>query len=151
MSARIGVVIMALALALYIALVAQRAWLLLLSGDPVGIAMGIALIVLPVIAVWALGRELWFGFRAAALGRDLEVAGDLPSEVIDVRPSGRPLREEADALFPAYKTDVEENPESWRSWYRLGLAYDGAGDRKRARAAIRTAIKLESAERRATS
>ena len=45
MSARIGVAVMAVLLGLYIVLVAQRAWLLLVSGEPVGIAMGVALVV----------------------------------------------------------------------------------------------------------
>lgn len=147
MSARIGVAVMAVLLGLYIVLVAQRAWLLLVSGDPIGVAMGIALVVLPVIAAWALGRELWFGVRAEQLGRRLAAEGALPSEEIAVRPSGRAVRAEADALFPAYRADAEANPEDWRAWYRLGLAYDASGDRRRAREAVRRAIRLERAER----
>ncbi len=149
MSARIGVAVMAVLLALYIALVAQRAWLLLVSGDPVGVLMGAGLVVLPIIAVWALGRELWFGVRAERLGRRLEADGALPSEEVDVRPSGRVVRSEADALFPAYRADVEAHPDDWRAWYRLGLAYDASGDRRRAREAVRRAIRLEGAQRRA--
>jgi cytochrome c-type biogenesis protein CcmH/NrfG len=148
MSARIGVVVMAALLALYIVLVGQRAWLLLVSGDPVGIAMGVALVVLPVIAVWAVGRELWFGVRAEQLGRRLEVEGALPQDDVAVRPSGRVMRGDADAVFPAYRADAEEHPDDWRAWYRLGLAYDAAGDRRRAREAVRTAIRLETADRR---
>lgn len=150
MSARIGVAITAALLLLYIVLVGQRAYLLLTSGDAVGIAMGIALVVLPLIAVWALGRELWFGWRAEQLGKRLEQEGALPDEEIDVHPSGRPVREEADALFPAYRARVEEHPDDWRSWFRLGIAYDGSGDRRRAREAVRKAIALETAERRAS-
>lgn len=149
MSARIGVAVMAVLLALYIALVAQRAWLLLVSGDPVGVLMGAGLVVLPIIAVWALGRELWFGVRAERLGRRLEADGAVPSEEVDVRPSGRVVRSEADALFPAYRADVEAHPDDWRAWYRLGLAYDASGDRRRAREAVRRAIRLEGAQRRA--
>ena len=73
--ARIGVVVMAVLLVVYVALVGQRAVLLLLSGDPVGIAMGVALIVLPILAIWGLGRELWFGVRAEQLARRLETRG----------------------------------------------------------------------------
>ncbi len=149
MSARIGVAVMAALLALYIVLVGQRAVLLLSSGDPVGIAMGAALVVLPVVAVWGLARELAFGVGAARLGRDLERENALPAEQLDVRPSGRPDRAEADALFPSYREAVEQHPDDWRAWYRLGLAYDGAGDRRRARQAIRKAIALDSAGRRA--
>jgi cytochrome c-type biogenesis protein CcmH/NrfG len=148
MSARIGAVIMAALLALYIVLVGQRALLLLSSGDAVGIVMGIALIVLPIIAVWALARELWFGVRAEQLGRRLEEDGAVPDEAVAVLPSGRVDRAEADALFPAYRADVEAHPEDWRAWYRLGLAYDAAGDRRRAREAVRTAIRHEAAARK---
>jgi len=148
MSARIGVAVMAVLLALYIVLVGQRAWLLLTSGEPVAVAIGAALVVLPAIAAWALGRELWFGVRAEQLGRRLESDDALPSDAVGVRPSGRVLREDADAVFPAYRAEAEAHPEDWRAWYRLGLAYDGAGDRRRAREAVRRAIRLESAERR---
>ena len=136
---------MAALLALYIVLVAERAWLLLRSGNPVGVAMGVALVVLPVIAVWALGRELWFGVRADRLGHRLGAEGALPEEEVALRPSGRVLRDDADAAFPAYRAAVEAAPDDWRAWYRLGMAYDAAGDRRRARSAVRTAIKLESA------
>ncbi|MFH8250990.1 hypothetical protein ACH3VR_11535 [Microbacterium sp. B2969] len=148
MSARIGVAVMAAVLALYIVLVAQRGWLLLTSGEPIGVAMGVAIFVLPVIAVWALGRELWFGVRAERLGRRLEAEDSLPDDEVSVRPSGRVVRDDGDAVFPAYAADVEAHPDDWRAWYRLGLAYDAAGDRRRAREAVRKAIALETAERR---
>jgi cytochrome c-type biogenesis protein CcmH/NrfG len=147
MSARIGVAVMAALLALYIVLVGQRAWLLLTSGDAVAIAMGAALVVLPVIAAWALGRELWFGVRAEQLGRRLEAEGGLPQDEVAVRPSGRVMRADADAVFPSYRAEAEAHPDDWRAWYRLGLAYDAAGDRRRAREAVRTAIRLEKAHR----
>ena len=147
MTARIGVVVMAALLVLYIVLVGQRSWLLIVSGDPIGVTIGIALIVLPVIAAWALGRELWFGVRAQQLGRRLESEGGLPADEVTVRPSGRVMREDGDAVFPAYRAEVEAHPDDWRAWYRLGLAYDAAGDRSRAREAVRTAIRLEPGDR----
>lgn len=147
MSTRVGVVVMAVLLGLYIALVGQRAVLLLGTGDPVGIAMGAALVVLPLVAVWGLWRELAFGAGAGRLARRIEREGGLPGEELDVRESGRPDRAQADALFPAYRAAVEAAPEDWRAWFRLGLAYDGAGDRRRARQAVRTAIAFERAER----
>lgn len=144
MSARIGVAVMAALLVLYIVLVAQRGWLLLTSGEAIGVALGVALFVLPLIGAWALARELWFGIRADRLGRRLESEGGLPDDEVALRPSGRIVRSDADAVFPAYRVDVEEHPEDWRAWYRLGLAYDAAGDRRRARGAVRTAIRLEA-------
>lgn len=147
MSARIGVAVMAAMLALYIVLVGHRAVLLLGSGDPVGVTMGIALVVLPVIAAWALWRELSFGLRASALGKRLETEGGLPEVEVAASASGRPDRAAVDALFPAFRADVEAHPDEWRAWYRLGLVYDGAGDRRRARGAVRKAIALERGDR----
>ena len=34
------------------------------------------------------------------------------------------------------------DPDDWRRWYRLARAYDHAGDRRRAREAMKTALKL---------
>jgi hypothetical protein len=147
-SSRIGVAVMAALLALYIVLVAQRGVLLIASGQPIAVAMGVVLFVLPVIAAWALARELWFGVRAERLGRRLETEGGLPEQQVGVRPSGRVLKADGNAVFPAFRDDVEAHPDDWRAWYRLGLAYDAAGDRRRAREAVRRAISLESADRR---
>jgi len=143
MKGRIGAGVMAILLAFYLVLVGWRAVLFLQSGEPVGIAIGIALLVLPVIGVWALVLELTFGIRSARLVRLLEASGELPVETLPIRASGRPVRDAADADFPQYRDAVDAAPKDWKAWFRLGLAYDAAGDRKRARGAIRTAITLE--------
>jgi tetratricopeptide (TPR) repeat protein len=142
MKGRIAVIVMAVLLALYLVLVGQRAVLFVLTGEPVAIAIGIALVVLPIVGAWALVREILFGLAAERLGRRLESEGGLPDEEFPARPSGRLDRDAVDAAFPAFRSAVEESPRDWRAWYRLGLAYDGAGDRRRARAAIREAITL---------
>jgi hypothetical protein len=146
-SARIGVAVMAALLALYLVLVGWRAIQLVQTGEPIGIAMGIALIVLPLIAAWALGRELWFGVRAEQLARRLEAEGGLPDDVVATTPSGRVSRADADAVFPRYRAEVEQTPDDWKAWFRLSLAYDAAGDRTRARRAAREAIRRERASR----
>ena len=145
MKGRIGAGVMAILLAFYLVLVGWRAVLFLQSGEPVGIAIGVALLILPVIGVWALVLELTFGIRSARLVRLLEASGELPVETLPIRASGRPVRDAADADFPQYRDAVDAAPEDWKAWFRLGLAYDAAGDRKRARGAIRTAITLERA------
>ncbi len=38
------------------------------------------------------------------------------------------------------RTEVEDDPDDWRRWYRLARAYDYAGDRRRAREAMKTAV-----------
>ena len=148
MSTRVGVAVMAALLALYIVLVGWRAVVLISTGDPVGVSMGISLLVLPLIAMWALAREIMFGASAPKLGARLDAEGALPDDEVAVRTSGRVVRDDADAVFPRYRTAVEQNPEDWQAWYRLGLAYDASGDRRRARAAIRNAIRFERESRR---
>ncbi|MBG6057446.1 hypothetical protein RCH16_000638 [Cryobacterium sp. MP_M5] len=143
MKGRLAVVPMALLLAFYLVLVGWRAVLFVQSGDPVGILIGVALIILPLIGVWALVLELRFGRNSERLVRQLEREGGLPVEDLPTRPSGRPLRDAADAEFPRFKAAVDAAPGDWRAWFRLGLAYDASGDRRRARGAIRTAIDLE--------
>ncbi|MGO4104473.1 hypothetical protein AB4Y63_11010 [Leifsonia sp. YAF41] len=137
---------MAALLVFYIVVIGWRAVLFLGSGDSVGIVIGIALLVLPLIGIWALVREIQFGTRSERLVKLLEEQGALPMEHLPVRASGRPVRDAADAEFPRYQAEVDAAPESWQAWFRLGLAYDASGDRRRARRAIRTAITLERAE-----
>lgn len=143
MKARIAVIVMAALLVFYLVVMASRSVLFVTSGDPIGVVIGIALIVLPVIGVWALSREVMFGFRSERLMKLLEDQNDLPLLDLPRRPSGRVFRQDADAAFPAYRDAADASPERWQAWARLGLAYNAAGDRRRARAALRTAITLE--------
>lgn len=149
MKGRPAAILMAILLAFYIMLVGWRAVLFIGSGEPVGIVIGVALIVLPLIGIWALIRELSFGAATERLVKQLDAEGALPEEDLPVRPSGRPERAAADAQFPVYQAEVDADPESWRAWFRLGLAYDASGDRRRARGALRHAIALEKTTRAA--
>lgn len=146
MGTRIGVAVMAVVFALYIWLLGGRSVAMIGAGidtsQPIPVIMGVAMIVFPLIGFWALGRELWFGWRADRLAKQLGEEGLLPSEEVALRPSGGVVHADADALFPVYQRAVEAEPNSWRAWFRLGVVYDAAGDRKRARAATRQAIRL---------
>ena len=143
MKGRIAAIVMALLLVFYLVLVGWRAVLFVQSGDPVGIAIGVALIVLPIIGAWALVREIMFGARCERLVKQLDAEGALPVDDLPSRPSGRPYRDAADGQFPEYRDAVDAAPDDWRAWFRLGLAYDASGDRRRARGALRTAMTLE--------
>lgn len=145
MTAKAGAILMAALLAIYVVLVGWRAVQFVATGDPVAVAMGIALMVLPIVAAWALWREIMFGVRSQALVRRLETEGGL-NLGIPAMPSGRPERAAAVAAFPGFQAAAEAEPESWRAWLRLGLAYDAAGDRRRARIAVRRAITISRAE-----
>ncbi|WP_431277576.1 hypothetical protein [Leifsonia poae] len=146
---RIAAIVMAVILAVYLVLVFERAAMLMATGILVAVIMGVALLVLPLIAAWAIGRELLFGARTEKLVKILDAEGALPVEELPHRASGRPLRDAADEDFPKYKAEVEDAPASWRAWFRLGLAYDASGDRRRARSALRESIRLYRAEQHA--
>jgi cytochrome c-type biogenesis protein CcmH/NrfG len=60
------------------------------------------------------------------------------------RPSGRVQRDAADALFDTVRAELEDDPDNWRRWYRLARAYDYAGDRGRAREAMKKAVQLQA-------
>jgi len=123
-----------------------------LITDPLPIVqgMGWALIVFPLLGIWALVVELRFGFRAEALARRLEAEGGLPDDELPARVSGRVERDAADAIFQRYALAMQQHPESWAHWFRLALAYDASRDRRRARWAMREAMRLEKAEPPAT-
>ncbi|HEY9499794.1 MAG TPA: hypothetical protein VIQ78_12290 [Terrimesophilobacter sp.] len=142
MSSRVLAIVMAALLLLYLALVTQLAFRLLAVPEFVAKALGVALIVLPIVGLWSLVVEFLFGARSERLGRELAEEGELPLQDLPRRPSGRVDRAAADAAFGRYQAEAEAAPERWQSWYRLGLAYDACGDRRRARGAIRQAIAL---------
>jgi len=139
---RIAVVVMAALLLLYLLFALRYGIVLIEVGQPVAIGLGIGMLVLPLLALGLVAAEIVFAVRAEGLAKRLEAEGGLPAEEVPLTASGRVERAAADALFPAYKAAVDADPENWRPWYRLALAYDAAGDRRRARWATRTAIRL---------
>ncbi len=143
MTTRIGTVVMAALLALYLVFAVYYATVLFGTGDGVAIALGAGLLVLALLGGGFIAAEIVFGMRAERLARRLEEEGGLPEEQLPVGASGRVDRAAAGEVFPRYRAAVEAAPKDWRAWFRLALAYDAAGDRRRARWATRTAIRLE--------
>lgn len=138
-----GIVTMSALLVLYFFLAGVKAVALIMSGDAIALAMGIALVILPIIGVWALVREIMFGYSATKLVDQLEAEGNLPDDLFVVEGGKRPTHENVEAVFPKYQQAAETEPEEWRNWMRLSIVYDAAGDRKRARQATRQAISVE--------
>jgi hypothetical protein len=145
MRTKVAVAVMVAFLALYLVFAVRYGLVLIGVGEPVAVGLGLALFVLPLIAAWALVTELLFAVRAEQLGVRLEAEGGLPTDELPLRPSGRIDPAAAAAVFPAYQAATEAAPDDWRAWFRLGLAYDAAGDRRRARWATREAIRLSRA------
>jgi cytochrome c-type biogenesis protein CcmH/NrfG len=126
----------------YAALIGFKGVGLLAGGSLVGRVLGVALLVLPLIGLLLVWREIEFGRRTAVLARELGDEGGLPVDDLPRRPSGRVDRRAADAQFQVMRREAEAQPDDWRVWFRLALAYDTAGDRTRAREAARHAIML---------
>ncbi|GGM38334.1 membrane protein [Longimycelium tulufanense] len=130
-------------LVVYFLLTARRAVVLLGTGTPVGIALGLTVLVLPLIGVWIVVANVRFGMRTERLARQLATEGGMPdTSGLPRLPSGRVNRDAADAWFAERRAEVEAEPGDWRRWYRLAMAYDLAGDRGRAREAMRKALEL---------
>ena len=134
-------------LLLYVGFVAQRAVLLIASGRPAGIAIGAAALIIPLLTLWFLVREFAMVRSLDQLTARLRAEGTLDVDDLPRSPGGRIDREVAQEQFDGIRAAVEAEPESWRTWYRLGWAYDAAGDRRRAREALRRAVALERSQR----
>jgi hypothetical protein len=134
------------ALLVYLALLSRTAVVMVTSGHAVAIALGAALLVLPGIGLWAMVATLRAGFAHQKLARLAAADGmELDVSTLPRRPSGRIERDAADALFDTVRTELDGDPDDWRRWYRLARAYDYAGDRGRAREAMKQAVELHRA------
>jgi len=140
MKAKQTAFVLAVVFVAYAVLIGWRGVLLIEVGTPVPVVLGVAVLVIPLVGAYLVWREIQFGRQTEALARELEAAGGLPVDDLPRRPSGRVDRAAADEAFGRYKAAAEAAPDDWRVWFRLSTAYDAAGDRKRARAAMRTAI-----------
>ncbi len=141
MLAKRAVAVLVVVVALYIGVVGWRGVLLIRQGGAVPVLLGLAVLVFPLIGLYVVWREVRFGQATQSLARELEAAGELPVDDLPRRPSGRPERAAADAAFDIRRAAVEAAPHDWRAWFALAAAYDAAGDRRRAREAMRTAIR----------
>ncbi len=137
------IALMCAALLAYLALLGRTAILMIASGHPVARVLGFALLILPAIGLWAMIATLRAGFAHQKLARLVAEDGmELDVSALPRRPSGRIERDAADALFDTVRAELDDDPRNWRRWYRLARAYDYAGDRSRAREAMKKALEL---------
>ena len=138
----VGALLVTLLLALYVWQVAGRSAALIRTGEPVAVAIGAGVLLLPVLVVGLVGREFLLAGTVQRMADDLATRGRLPVDDLPRSPGGRINREAADAAFGPYRDAVDADPQSWEAWYHLAFAYDAARDRKRAREALRKAAAL---------
>jgi cytochrome c-type biogenesis protein CcmH/NrfG len=132
----------------YFILLGRAAVIMVTSGKAAAIGLGIAVLILPFIGLWAMVATLRAGFRHQRLARLAADAGmELDVSALPRRASGRIQRDAADELFATVRTELDNDPDNWVRWYRLARAYDYAGDRGRARETMRKAVELEHGAR----
>jgi hypothetical protein len=138
------IALMCAAMLVYFVLLGRTAIALIGSGRAAAVGLGLGVLVMPFIGLWAMIATLRAGFAHQKLARLIADDGmELDTSALPRRASGRIERGAADELFASVRTELEADPENWRRWYRLARAYDYAGDRRRAREAMKTAVNLE--------
>ncbi|MFB7274877.1 hypothetical protein [Streptomyces sp. NPDC056244] len=142
MRAKITYCATAAVLVVYFVLAGSRGVLLIKQGTALTAALGVAVLVLPVIGVWFLWKNTQFVSRANRLAAELDAEGGLPVDELVRTPGGRIDRASADAVFAERRAQTEDSPDDWRCWFRLAVAYHDARDTPRARKAMQRAIAL---------
>jgi hypothetical protein len=129
----------------YFILLGRAAVVMITSGKGAAIGLGIAVLILPFIGLWAMVATLRAGFAHQRLARLAADQGmDLDVSALPRRASGRIERSAADALFDTVRGELDDDPDDWVRWYRLARAYDYAGDRSRARETMRKALEKQA-------
>lgn len=141
MGLKLSIAVMTALAGLYLFFMFERGLVLLADDNVVIKVFGLLLFVFPMVAAWGIWRELNFGFKSERLAKKIgsEVFEALEFEF---RPSGRPTKESSMRVFAKIKELTEKEPMLWQNWYLLALAYEGNGDRTRARKCVREAIAL---------
>jgi hypothetical protein len=140
-------VALTLLLGLFVWLTASLGFGLLRSGEPAGVGLGVAALILPVIAVWFMFREWQLAAAVQQMANQLAAEGRLPIDNLPRSPGGRIDRAAALTVFEEARQAAESSPEDWEAMYNLAFAYEAGGDRRRARAALRTAARLHTTAR----
>lgn len=144
LATKVGAFVTAGLALIYLVVLGQFGVVLILSGSLIGIVSGSLILVFPGLGIWSIVREFRFGAKSEALVKRVKAEGSWPEFNLELRPSGRPVRESADKVFAEYQAKAEALPSDWHSWFNLSLAYDAAGDRPRARKAMQRAIAMAS-------
>jgi hypothetical protein len=141
-SPKLGAAISISLLAVYLLVLSKWAFGMMAIGSWLGVVLGGLVFAFPLLGAYAIYRELRFGLKVEAMGRELDSANEWPMFQLELRPSGRPTRESADENFKTVAKQAEANPDDWKSAFALSLAYDACGDRPRARKAMAEAMAL---------
>ena len=103
------IAVMCAAMLAYFVLLGRFAVAMIGSGRAAAVGLGLALLIMPVIGLWAMIATLRAGFAHQRLARLIADDGmELDTSALPRRPSGRIERDAADALFATVRTEVED-------------------------------------------
>jgi hypothetical protein len=135
---------MCVALVVYFWMLGRIAMAFITSGRAAAIVLGLALLIMPLIGIWVMVSTVRAGLAHQRLARIAREEGmELDVSSLPRMASGRIQRDAADAMFETVRGELEDDPDNWRRWYRLARAYDYAGDRRRAREAMKKAVEMQ--------
>lgn len=123
-------------LGVYLVFAAWRGFDLLLVDDPAVRALGVSVLVLPVLGVILVAREIKFGKLSSEMGQEISESL-LPK---------KDFTEEEKRTFLDQAIDRAKNDmDNWANWYSVALAYDVLNERKLAREAMQHSVELYQA------
>lgn len=128
-------------LLLYFALIANQVTVLL-AGDGASRAIGVLLLVLPMLGMGFVVRGWRLGNATQRMAAALRGEGRLPVHDGDTGPDGRLTEDAADAVFEVARRGVEDRPDDWRAWFHVAYAYAAVRDGRMARKALTHAARL---------
>jgi hypothetical protein len=143
---KIAVVALSAACLGYLAISSVRALQISETNAPLAVLFAISIILVVAISALLIIREIMFGIHISQMATVLEAEELLLIDDLPHTPSGQTEKEAADNRFNEVAKEAQLQPNSWRNWFRVALAYDESRDRKRAREAMRKAEKLFRAE-----
>ena len=106
MTTKIWVALMSVLTLVFVVLLFGRGVVLLAEPNLSIQLMGLAIIVLPVFAIWSIVVELRFGFRAQKLAKRLADEG-FPELAVELRPSGKATKESAASEFSRISAEIQ--------------------------------------------
>lgn len=133
-------------LAIFAWLAGTRIVALISTGEPLAVGIGLAVGLVLIAIFYGIVKEWLMATTVSKMAKELASLGKLPVDDLPRSPGGRIDRAIADERFNELRKVVEADDSNWANWYNLAFGYDAAGDRKRARGALREAARLYRAQ-----
>lgn len=135
MAKRISLILTAI-LSVYLVFTILRAIDFLQVDDPAVKALGIAILVLPILGAILILREIKFGKLSYQMGQTIDESFLPTTQLSEDQKS-----EFLDQAIERAKSQMD----SWQAWYSVALAYDLLKERKLAREAMQYSVELYQA------